>query len=211
MPKQNDQGFYYEGLGGRLLGNTAREELVLQELKKLDSKDMFLEVGCAQGYFEKKALEFTENAFGGDNSPESTRAAKANCPKGEFARINAEELPFKSKVFDLVLCTEVLEHVPNWTLALKELQRVSRKKVLVTVPLEKGFFWRAFSKVKGMNTRGHLHKLGSREVKMFLEKGWNVSKQEIVATPSRRLNRKIKNKLGEKLGIFVMLLLEKEK
>ena len=48
-------------------------------------------------------------------------------------------LPFKTESFDSVLCSEVLEHVPNIDIILDELNRVlvSEGKLLVTVP----FVW----------------------------------------------------------------------
>lgn len=209
MPKLNDQNFYYHDIGGRLLGNKARENLVFQELEKLGKKESFLEVGCAQGHFEQKALEFCENVFGGEYDIGKMAPAKKDFPKAEFLGFDAEQLPFKSKSFDLVLCTEVLEHVPGWKQAFSELQRVSRKKVLVTVPLEKGYFWRTVSKVRGMNTRGHLHKIGTKELRKEMGKEWKVARQEIVATPSRKLNRVIGKMAKEKIGMYAMLLFER--
>ncbi len=51
---------------------------------------------------------------------------------------SATELPFPDKCFDLVLCTEVLEHFDEATLhkASLELTRVSNKYLLIGVPYE---------------------------------------------------------------------------
>ena len=49
------------------------------------------------------------------------------------------ELPYKDKAFDLVLCTEVLEHLENPDKALKELVRVSNKFLVISVPNEPFF------------------------------------------------------------------------
>ncbi len=207
----NEQEFYYSHWKGRMLGNRAREELILKEIEALGSNDSFLEVGCAQGHFEKQALKKTQGVFGADFSLEKLEKAKGNAKKAFFVATNAERLPFKSKGFDFVLCTEVLEHVPDWKAALKELQRVARKKILITVPLEKGLFWRAFSLAAPMSARQHLHKLDSKDVKAGMGKEWHLAKRRLVGTQSRRLNRLVKNRLGEKLSIFSMLLFEKKK
>ena len=209
MPKLNDQGFYYDSLSGKLLGNKAREELVLQEINGLGKNDFFLEVGCAQGHFEKAASKHSNNVFGTDYSFENLPATKRKCRKAGFVGVNAESLPFKAGLFDLVLCTEVLEHVPDWKAAFKELQRVAKHKIVVTVPLEKGYFWRSLSKFKGMDTRGHLHKLDSSDLVRKAGKNWKIARYEIVATPSRRINRRIRSKLGEMLGMYAMLVFEK--
>lgn len=49
------------------------------------------------------------------------------------------ELTFKDDSFDAIVCLEVLEHVPNYLAALKELYRVSANggSVIITVP----FLW----------------------------------------------------------------------
>lgn len=53
-------------------------------------------------------------------------------------RLNAEinRLPFVNDAFDLILCSEVLEHLPKTILkkALAELSRVSHRYLLITVP-----------------------------------------------------------------------------
>jgi len=45
-------------------------------------------------------------------------------------------LPFERNSFDVILCAEVLEHLPfeNFYEALKELHRVSKKTVVITLP-----------------------------------------------------------------------------
>jgi len=54
-------------------------------------------------------------------------------------------LPMASRSCDLVLCSEVLEHLEDVQAALAELQRVSREHVLVTVPHEP--FFRALARL----------------------------------------------------------------
>lgn len=57
--------------------------------------------------------------------------------KTEAANIVADTqyLPLRSKIFDFVFCLSVLEHVPSWSKALKEIMRVSKNKVLLEVPV----------------------------------------------------------------------------
>jgi len=45
-----------------------------------------------------------------------------------------KKLPFESESFDLVFCTEVLEHLENFHLIFDELCRVSRSYVLISLP-----------------------------------------------------------------------------
>ncbi len=210
MVELNDQNFYYGNIGGKLLGNKERESAILEELATLKRNDFFLEVGCAQGYFEKIARRFCQNVFGGDYTFEKLPVSEKEFAGCHFAGIDAEMLPFKDKSFDFVLCTEVLEHVPKWGKALKELQRVARKKILVTVPLEKGVFWQTLSLFRRMETRGHLHKIGSSDLKQGIGKDWQVTRHKIVATPSRHVNKVVGKRLGEMIGMYAVLLFEKD-
>lgn len=56
------------------------------------------------------------------------------------ARCDVAGLPFRDGAFDLVLCTEVLEHVPDPDVALDELRRVLRPigTLVLTTPLTWG-------------------------------------------------------------------------
>lgn len=49
---------------------------------------------------------------------------------------SVHSLPFKNDSFDVILCAEVLEHLPfkNFNQGLKELYRVSKKFVILTLP-----------------------------------------------------------------------------
>lgn len=44
-----------------------------------------------------------------------------------------------SESADLVLCTEVIEHIEDWMLALKHLREMCRKNLIVTVPAGRVF------------------------------------------------------------------------
>ncbi len=60
-------------------------------------------------------------------------------PKLEIDRVqttagNVERLHFEDESFDCIICTEVLEHVPDFVSAGRELARVTRGYLLVSVP-----------------------------------------------------------------------------
>lgn len=56
-----------------------------------------------------------------------------------FVQGDAEHLPFRDGCFDTVTLAEILEHLPNPVNALREAKRVSRDRVLITVPNE--YLW----------------------------------------------------------------------
>lgn len=54
----------------------------------------------------------------------------------ESDQIDIHHLPYKDGEFDVILCSETLEHVADYKQALKELLRVAKKMVIITVPNE---------------------------------------------------------------------------
>ena len=56
-----------------------------------------------------------------------------------YATASLDALPFADGAFDVVVCTEVLEHLSAPDRALAELRRVARRAVVVTVPFEPVF------------------------------------------------------------------------
>jgi SAM-dependent methyltransferase len=61
----------------------------------------------------------------------------------DVERQDIEGLTYADGAFDAVVCLEVLEHVPDPIRAMRELARVARKRLIITVPNEPWFtFWR---------------------------------------------------------------------
>ena len=95
-----------------------------------------LDVGCAEGYKTAMARDmFHVQVRGADLSSEACRRAR------EIYGVEADEvdicdLPYRENSFDLVMCSEVLEHVPEYQQALQELFRICARAVVITIPLE---------------------------------------------------------------------------
>lgn len=99
----------------------------IEIIENLDGKRV-LDLGCGKKpYFQL----FKESNYIGLDLPN----------KNVFADIygNALFLPFKDNVFDVVLCSQVLEHINEVELALNEIFRVLKKggHLILTVP----FIW----------------------------------------------------------------------
>ncbi|MEI2420794.1 class I SAM-dependent methyltransferase, partial [Arthrospira platensis SPKY2] len=52
--------------------------------------------------------------------------------------MNVNDLQFRNQEFDIVTCMECLEHleIPAFYIALRELRRVCRKQLLITIPFQ---------------------------------------------------------------------------
>ena len=79
------------------------------------------------------------NISGIDGAEEAIALAKKFHADIDFRIGNLYGLNYPDKMFDVVLCSEVLEHLEQPKKALRELQRVSKSILLLTVPYEPWF------------------------------------------------------------------------
>lgn len=100
-----------------------------------------LDAGCGEGFtLERLRKEKIGKKFEGiEYDQEAVDLAHKLYPKLTVKKGDVNKLPYKSNSFDLVICTEVLEHLDNPKKAYRELLRVSRKYVLISVPNEPFF------------------------------------------------------------------------
>lgn len=102
-----------------------------------------LDVGCNTGILLIPLLKKGAKAVGVDISKEEVSKTKDNLRAegypSSLARVaNAKKLPFKTNTFDLVLLSDILEHVSNPKKVVLEAIRVTKEggHILVTVPNE---------------------------------------------------------------------------
>jgi SAM-dependent methyltransferase len=128
-----------------LTSNTIRYRVELPRLRealaKIGRVDLALDVGAGSGYYAAEAyltvserlcaIEFDPKNFAilaGEMAPLGNRVS---CLQGSIL-----DIPFAADEFDLVTCTQVLEHIKDEGRAADELVRVIRPggHLLITVP-----------------------------------------------------------------------------
>ena len=101
----------------------------------LDSGDLVLDLGCGEGRHVISAYVAADvHSVGVDLSLEDLKTTREKFsdfaePESDhksfgLSSANALELPFADNTFDKVICSEVLEHIPDYAGALREIQRV---------------------------------------------------------------------------------------
>jgi hypothetical protein len=112
-----------------------RRRLLLRLIAGLDFDDV-LDAGCAQPFLLADVLKHHDVAgFGCDLSDQIVQENRRVLPACEFRRIDlTQEVWPDERRFDLVVCSEVLEHLTAWRGALENVVRMARKHVLLTVP-----------------------------------------------------------------------------
>jgi hypothetical protein len=124
----NPKSFYFQ---------YSRLFAVLKEIQNFNFES-FLDVGCAEGMYlvAVKKRKPQCSAYGVDFSLASVKKAQVytNQSGSYLIRTDASNLPFINRPFDVVLCSETLEHIVEDKKAMKELARVCGKLCLITVP-----------------------------------------------------------------------------
>ena len=108
-----------------------------------------LDVGCAEGFVLDMLLTTRPDlaVMGADIDHEALARGRALFPGIPFVRADIQRLPYAARSFDLVVCTEVLEHLAHPNAALEEICRVSCRYCLFSIPHEP--FFRLSNLVRG--------------------------------------------------------------
>ena len=136
----------------------------LLSLVKLTNANRVLDVGCGEGYL----LSFLDSQIrnwyleGFDISKELIGRAKQKLPFINLGVRDIYNCGYPDKAFDLVLNTEVLEHLEHPKRALSEIRRITKRWIILSVPNEplfslSNFLMGKYTKTFG-NNPGHINR-----------------------------------------------------
>jgi len=108
--------------------------------------DCILDCGCGRGFYLLfiGRIEPACTLYGADMDPAVLAQARQHLPDTvHLFRSDALHLPFPDAFFDKVICSEVLEHLPDDRAGLRELRRVLKPAgvLAITVPNHDYPFW----------------------------------------------------------------------
>jgi ubiquinone/menaquinone biosynthesis C-methylase UbiE len=131
-----------------------------------------LEVGCGEGVVADKMQRRWGEVVALDLPDAGLRAEWRRFPEPRFLHASAHQLPFEDDQFDVVVAAEVLEHLPDPVRGLREMARVGRRHLVLSVPREPIF--RSCNLLAGRyvrdlgNTPGHLNHWSKRGFVRFV-------------------------------------------
>ena len=131
-----------------------------------------LEVGCGEGVIADRLQRRFGEVVALDLPDAALRADWRRYDGPRFLHASAHELPFGDHRFDVVVAAEVLEHLPDPVRGLREMARVGRRHLVLSVPREPVF--RSCNLLAGRsvrdlgNTPGHLNHWSPRGFVRFV-------------------------------------------
>jgi len=154
---------------------------------KLHNGNKILDVGCGEGrhsigaYIEAEVQVIGVDLNEHDLATAQERFQQFAQPDKEarsFAlqKADALKLPFPDNTFDRVICSEVLEHIPDYRGVLKEIDRVLKPEGLLAISVPRAWpeeiCWRlseAYHRVEG----GHIRIFNAHQLRKDVEyMGW---------------------------------------
>lgn len=133
MPEPDFHNEHYEQIYSSEMKISAQEETRIKNTIDFIPNEIntLLEVGCGDGRIINRLIGKYKKICGLDISSNALKYVKTPKIQGSL-----EKLPFPDNSFDIVICCEVLEHLPYpiYNKALKEIERVSKNYILISVP-----------------------------------------------------------------------------
>ncbi len=152
---------------------------LLNEAGKLKPQSI-LDVGCGEGFILERLREdkIGEELTGIDFSRNAIQIGKKMHPALSLKRGTIYNIPFKPNSFDLVICSEVLEHLEHPEKALSEIQRVTKNNCIISVPHEPWFMLANLMRAKNISRWGndieHIQHWSNRGINAMVGKYFNV-------------------------------------
>lgn len=147
----------------------------LVSLAKPLSPKNILDAGCGEGFTMHNLIKnnIGQAVTGIEFSKDAITLGKKLFPNLNIKEGSAYDLPFKDNSFDLVVCTEVLEHLDIPKQALKEALRVTKQYAIFSVPNEPFFMLSNFLRGKNLskfgNDPGHINHWTNISFQNFLK------------------------------------------
>lgn len=188
----------YTGISGKIEYKRAKRiHRLIKKFGKKNPRNTIIEIGCEQGNllkFLSKKLPKTK-LYGTDISGVALERAAQGLPKDVVLMENdiTQEIP-KIKDHDVLICSEVLEHIPEYEKAIANIANLANEDtlVIITVPLEKhknnikrillklGLFNLLFKGIEEGLSEWHVNDFSKEDISTALSKHFEIQHYELL-------------------------------
>lgn len=157
------------------------------------NRKKILDIGCGAGTLSFYLANYGNYVKGIDISPKAINACKTSAQKLGLTQNTKFQVGnfLKTKIqgdFDLILCTEIIEHLPKDKIAIKKIFNYLKPDglVIITVPSIKAPLYKTNFVKKFDKKVGHLKRYDGEELKSLLKKtGFKILKIHHTEGPFR--------------------------
>jgi ubiquinone/menaquinone biosynthesis C-methylase UbiE len=97
---------------------------LIQKRIKLKPGSLVCDVGCGDGWYSLCLNELRYHVVGIDVSRKRLKKAKSRVNDANFIVGDVNSMPFRDDVFDLIVCAQLLEHIPYPSTVVSECKRI---------------------------------------------------------------------------------------
>lgn len=175
-----------------LSNQSTRDEWLEKTLAAVPPGLTILDAGAGECQYKKWCghLQYTSQDFNQYTGKESDIGLQMGSWNNSRIDIvcDVADMPLEDEVFDVVMCTEVLEHVPDPVRVVREISRVLKRggMLIVTAPFNSLTHFAPFHFSTGFNRFFYEHHLGKLDHEI-LEMTVNGNYFEYIAQETRRL------------------------
>lgn len=155
----------------------------MQYIEKSKPKESLnvMEIGCGEGLLAYRIFQHFNQVdyFGIDLDDEIITEARNNCKKANFDVGSVYDLSkYYQNQFDVIIVSEVLEHIKTPEQALKEIKKLKSNHLLFSVPNEP--IWRILNMARFKylnhfgNTPGHIQHFSKKTFNNLLAKHFDI-------------------------------------
>lgn len=146
------------------------------------SAGRWLDIGCSAGFVVKSAKDSGFDAFGIDIEPWGINYGKTNLQLNNLVAGTIENQTYPDQYFDVISLYDVIEHVPNLNLLVKELKRILATDGVIHIITPDIGHWRVtkpLSNWKEIKPSEHLYYFKKITLKkLFNKHGLNIVKTD---------------------------------
>lgn len=151
--------------------------MILFDMIMPEEGDIILEVGCGNGrdapfYLSVQGVKYT----GMDISEKMLVSARKKIEKldkkgcAHFLIADATNIPFPDNLFDKIVCSEVLEHIPRWDRAIGEFARTIKNGGVLVITTPNQYSMYGMTRMVYEKTKGTSHPFDSWKNYWLLKK-----------------------------------------
>ncbi|AJF61352.1 TPA: class I SAM-dependent methyltransferase [Candidatus Woesearchaeota archaeon] len=116
-----------------------RLEIITNKINR-NGHQKILDAGCGEGHLIARmhSRNQSNEYYGIDITEIALKKARQRCSYATIRKMDLSELGFKNDSFDIITCTEVIEHIYEYTEVFKEFRRVLKDngRLILTFPNE---------------------------------------------------------------------------